>query len=957
MLAGKGAARFVAEEPVSGEVMEGVYTFGDFRLETRSRRLSRGNQTVPIGDRALDILLLLIRTPGETVKRADIVAEVWGASQISDGALRFQINELRSALKSNGARLIGTVARTGYYFSGTVSFRSEPRFVESAIESPRQSAERRKRFETGAIVGRDDTIRETIDSLGSNVSLTITGPGGIGKTTVAKCAARALLAEGRPDPIWLDLSNGSEDEDIWPALARELGVGAGAQNLAEAALSALPRNTPLLVLDCCEHVIDRVGRFIRDIRSMGLATPILATSRETLRIRDERVIRLAPLGLPGANEHLDFASAGAYGALELFIRRARDMAGEYTLAETDVDAIRNIVRRLDGIPLAIELAVAHLSSFSPQDLDRLLQKDFDLVGLLPRDTPDRHQTLRNMIDWSYDRLEARDKTVLDQLSIFVGGADLDACLHVISGEGVSQNGLIEALARLVEKSLVIRECASGRTLYRLLDTTRAHCLAKLRSRGEEDRVLSRLTRYLAAAIRDQTSVEGHKQTVDRWFGPACPNLANLRLAKAWAFGAGGDPALAVELAQYAAPLLMQLSLLSECESMARDALTDREKVDAPFEVWQALSAFLGAATLATKGPTDDAKAALEAGSSRAATPSSARIAALAASGLYWLWMYRGEPLRALGCAEALRPQGDADLGEDDDLVADNYAAMAHQAMGRTAAAERELRDVVDRQARVSLGRFMRIGSDPGLMSQIFLMKTLWLQGRFRSAIDLYEHIRPGLRAPEHGLYRAWALNEALVPLYCAMGDYDAARAVIEELAASAQGQSMQIRCVAGLAAEAALETKVSGRVRSDLPRLLGTLRRNHFHLLLPWLEGVHAEALLAEGDLDACRAILKDAISFCEANQNGWWLPELSSLMGQLETRSANDAMAAAWFEKSHCLSTSQGSLALAIRNLHRVKIWSDAPLALRKKADEWGHWLSEHYPDDGDPMFWVPKD
>lgn len=279
-------------------------------------------------------------------------------------------------------------------------------------------------------------------------------------------------------------------------------------------------------------------------------------------------------------------------------------------------------------------------------------------------------------------------------------------------------------------------------------------------------------------------------------------------------------------------------------------------------MWAALNAFYGAALLATNGPVDASKAAMEVAIQKTQDARLSPTAILAYSGLYWLHIYRSEPDLADVCAERLRPSSKSDLQDDDDLIADNYNAMALQMRGDQLRAERELEDVVKRQALISLGRFMRIGTDPGLLSRVFLIKAQWLRGKVTTALDHYEAIRAPLEEPEHGLYHCWALNEVLIPLYCSLRDYDRARHACETLRKAVHQQSMTIREVSSEAALHAVNALSGNPNYPALTALRDKMDRNKFRMLIPWIDGIRAQMLGELGRDSEALHVIDQSISF-----------------------------------------------------------------------------------------------
>ena len=359
--------------------------------------------------------------------------------------------------------------------------------------------------------------------------------------------------------------------------------------------------------------------------------------------------------------------------------------------------------------------------------------------------------------------------------------------------------MLQSVARLVDTSLVSARTFPTGVAYRLLDTTRSFATSRVESEGAL--LARRLAVYVLEEIDASRRIEGTRPLAEAWLGASCPNLANLRVAVSWAASRESERPLALQLIAAAAPLLMQLSMLPECERLSAQGLGIlRADPGSNSELEMRLSAFNGTATLGTRGPVDDARAALEGALRVAQLRGDVHNQGLVLSGLFWLWIYRGESERAVECANAISA---IDVEPDDSAasISANYVAMATTQSGNQGLAYSLLKQAVEGAARhVNLGRFMRVGSDPGIFTQVFLIKTLWLRGQLEQARRLCAECRSALQEPEHTLYNCWALNEVMIPFHCDGQDWAGARKASAELERAAQEQSMTIRIHAARAA-------------------------------------------------------------------------------------------------------------------------------------------------------------
>lgn len=387
-----------------------------------------------------------------------------------------------------------------------------------------------------SFVGREDDQRELAATLEDHPLVTLTGPGGTGKTRLAVETSR-YVADGFPDGVFfVDLAPITDGDQVARQTARAAGVVAGgfaggpAQPVRDRLLGAIRDRRMLLVLDNCEHLLDAAADHVEDLLGASADLRVLATSREALRVEGEQVWPVASLSLPDGTE--DVAS------LQLLLDRIRDMRPDFDVADDDRVHLAEICRRLDGLPLALELAAARLEHLSPADLASRLG---DRLGLLAtgRRRPERQQTLRATIDWSYDLLDGDEQTVLRQLSVFAGSVPLDA-IEAVAGTDLARSTL-EVVGRLVSRSLVVAELG-GETRYRLLETIRLYGQEQLQAADETDEARRRHRDwYLAWLNSFPWDLRLLSPTVTRRLEQ---EYDNLRLALEWSAAQGDAEAVA-----------------------------------------------------------------------------------------------------------------------------------------------------------------------------------------------------------------------------------------------------------------------------------------------------------------------------------------------------------------------------------------------------------------------------
>jgi len=421
-----------------------------------------------------------------------------------------------------------------------------------------------------SFVGRAREIRELVQSLFSTRLLTLTGAGGVGKTRLALQVAAEVL-EDFSDGVWLvELAALPDPELIPQTVATVLGIReqSGRPVLTTLADSLRARHL-LLVLDNCEHLIAACSRFAHALLRTCAHLRILATSREALGIAGETAWLVPSLSVPDA-QRVPAATLSQFEAVRLFVERAAAALPSFKLTNQNSDAVIQICSRLDGIPLAIEMAAARLKALSAEHIAGRLDDQFRLLTGGSRTALPQHQTLRATLDWSYDLLSAEERQLLRQLAIFVGGFTLEAVENVC-GEDARAPEVIGLLTRLVEKSLVIAERHNERVRYRLLEPIRQYAREKLSTSGESDALRGRHLRFfLTIAEEPQHAPDG--PTFDQWLERIEEEHDNLRAAIDWAFGGAASDA-GLQLATAMWRFWVHRGYLSEGRSILERALS------------------------------------------------------------------------------------------------------------------------------------------------------------------------------------------------------------------------------------------------------------------------------------------------------------------------------------------------------------------------------------------------
>ena len=471
---------------------EAVLRFGPYAFHLRQRLILDGDRPLRMGGRALDILQVLVQRAGNVVSKDELIALVWPTSVVEEINLRVHIAALRRALGDgqDGQRYIVNIPLRGYSFIAAVQ--RVPASTLASIETV-QKPQHNLPARLSPVIGRDSLVGSLVRQLPVRRLMTLTGPGGIGKTTVALRVAELLLQHYQ-DGVWLvDLAVIDDPAQVVDHLTRALELGVGTT------LETWAQRHALLVLDNCEHLLERCRTLVEDLLMAAPRLSILVTSREPLQAQGETVQRLPPLAVPPASALHSVAEAMGYSAVQLFVNRARARQQGFVLREQDLKVVREICRRLDGLPLAIELAAAQIDALALVGLQAQLGNCFQLLTQGRRTAVPRHQTLKAALDWSYEQLSPLEQTVLQRLSVFKMAFTLDAAIGVISCAALLPARLIEGVESLALKSLLSLEQGGGLARYRFLNTTRTYALEKLEGSGELRTVEMRYARYISRA--------------------------------------------------------------------------------------------------------------------------------------------------------------------------------------------------------------------------------------------------------------------------------------------------------------------------------------------------------------------------------------------------------------------------------------------------------------------------
>ena len=894
-------------------------TFGRFQFFPRQRLLLDQERPVALGSRALDILGVLIEHAGQTVSKDTLLGRVWPGITVDETSLRVHIAALRKSLRDglDGNRYISNIPGRGYSFVAPLEIgqvaAAEPPAHVAPLPSPSLGT---LPTQITRIVGRDEILRLLAEQQQQRRLLTITGPGGIGKTTVVLAVAKAVASRYRDGIVYVDLSPVSDASFVPGTLAAALGVALHPENPVSSLVAAVRDRQLLVVFDSCEHVIDAAAELATNLLRYTEGISVLATSREALRADGEWVHRMPPLAIPQSAQALTAAQAMQFPAVQLFVERAAESRGGYTLSDADAPLVADICRSLDGIALAIELAAGRTNTVAVQDLTAQIDDRFRILRHGRRTALPRHQTLKATLDWSYDWLPPIEQQLLNRLSIFSGGFDLSAAATVCAGGPLAEGEIPDGVVDLVEKSLVSTSFDDASVTYRLLDTMRVYARERLDASGERQGLAERHARYVCALL-DGAAAEAEALSSIQWLARYVPHIENLRAALRWAFSKDGDVALGVSLTSAAMPLWSQLSLADESLEWVERALQASSSLPErnrrrEMQLHAALGGLQMYAISSVQQSTDAWDAAL--GIATELNDTDYQLRALRA-----LWAHSindGEFRLALSYAERFaRVALEANIVAEQ-IVSDRLIGTAEHFLGEHDKASVAIERMIGRYAASGDRTHMvRYQFNQSVSARIVRGRILWLRGQTDSALrDLEENVTDTL-ALDHTMSLCNVLAQSSCPIAILAGELDVAARYVD-LLHHTEAQALNVFYTYAVCFEAEL-IMLRGDVEGGLARFepaLAELQRSGFgHYLVSFL-ATRARGLMHLGRFDAAGQAVDEALSLCQRTGARWNLPELHRLKGEIALHRHGGRDAASAFRLAIKLAREQKALAWELR-------------------------------------------
>jgi predicted ATPase/DNA-binding winged helix-turn-helix (wHTH) protein len=899
------------------------FEFGHFRILPQRREVLADGRPMELGGRAFDVLVVLIEANGAVVSKDELMSRVWPGRIVEDNNLYAQIKALRRAFADRAP--IRTVVGRGYQLTGDIRVRSAGHDEGTASETAREvlapaPTPTNLPAPTSDLIGRDVEIGEVMRLVADHRIVTLTGTGGIGKTRLALEVARHLLPQFA-DGVWVAELASLSDPQLVPvtvaaALGLELTSGAVSPERIAAAVGA---KHIMLVLDNCEHVIDAAAGMVEALLHTNPAARVIATSREPLRAESERLYRVPPLAVP-ADDTQTLADVLQQGAVALFVARVQATDPHFSPDRRTAAAIAAICRRLDGIPLAIELAAARASTLGVQELASRLDDCFSLLTEGRRTALRRHQTLRATLDWSYELLSQSERAVLRQLSVFAGGFTLEAASAVIAGVDILGSDVVDRVATLVSKSLVTADVSGVTIHYRLLETTRAYAREKLTEHSELEQAARKHAEYYLDLCR-QAEAEWETRPAAEWLADYGRQLGNVRAALDWAFSPHGDASIGVALTAAAVPLWCQLSLLDECRRRVEEALSrvaPGSNRDARRQMQ--LETALGLSLFHTKGPARETGAAWMRALAIADRLEDTEYQLRALWGLWSHRMSSGEYRAGLAFAQKFRGLIEKQPDPAARLIADRMVGSVRLYMGDQADARRHIERMLSRYVDpLHRSHMIRFVWDQRVAGEIILAVVLWLQGFPDQAVGTVQKTIERARASDHAISLCYTLARAACPVALWVGDLAAAERYVSMLLDRSAKLGMAVWRAEGRCFKGMLSIKRDGddtglrllRTALDELRETGSILRDSA-FLCALAEGLAGTGQVAEG-----LAAVDQALERSESSGERWCIAELLRVKGELILlENGPDAAAAAedHFRQALDQAHRQGALSWELR-------------------------------------------
>jgi predicted ATPase/DNA-binding winged helix-turn-helix (wHTH) protein len=857
-------------------------------------------------DLAFDILAVLIAANGALVSKDALLEQVWPDTIVEENNLQVHMSALRKVL-GESRNLIQTVSGRGYRLVSREACAEQPANAvrDNAADASEpvpsvRNVPNNLPANSSSLIGRDQAISDVAQALASTRHVTLVGSGGIGKTRLAIEIARSSLAHF-PEGVYLvPLASAVDANSVLAMFANSVGVSAASGPLTLARVSKeLGERRVLFVLDNCEHVLCPAAELAEALLNVSPAIRILATSREPLRVVDEHLYWVASLDVPARDDESQHVLQRS--AVQLFLSRARAIDARFSFDDRSIHLTGTVCRRLDGIPLAIELAAARAAILGIETLADHLDDRFNMLTGGNRTALPRHQTLKATLDWSHALLDDTERTTLRRLGVFVNSFTIDSAIAMVSDDGLRESGVIAALSGLVEKSLVVMHAERGKASYRLLETTRAYALQKLDDNGERRLVTLRHARYFADLVafdspsNAREAHEAHDTNAggvgpEHWRHHMREQLDDLRAALAWALSPKGDAALGETLAVKFVSLLYELSLVDECCVWARRAL---DTVDAMHQgarsprhlrLRMQLLAALGAALVHVNGPNRETLGIWAEVLALAIASGDQTFEARALWGMWNASQSAGAARNALAFARRFASLAAQTGDTANGILAHRLLGIASHYVGNQQEARASLDQFLQHAGRLQYRLPLGQSIDQGVIGRATFARLLGLQGARDQALRVAEACVAQACRQEQAMVTCYVLVEAEIPLALLAGRRKRAAqaiALLRDVSARAGLRVAHACCRCFDEYLHSLDDTSAQRVRS-FRAALGDLQALEYAAPRAMLAAQYSLALGRAGQREKGIAAVADALAQGDETGDQWYAAELRRVHAEL---------------------------------------------------------------------------
>ncbi|GAB7527408.1 ATP-binding protein [Paraburkholderia sp. 2C] len=915
---------------------------GSIEVDLERRQLLRDGAPLQVGSRAFDILAVLIEARGNLVLKNDLLRQVWPLTFVEENNLHVQMSRLRYLLGDSRA-LLQTVAGRGYRLSGTevqqIEAGGSPDRPTGSAASSQRNVPNNLPERASDIIGRDDATLDIINALETNRHVTLTGAGGIGKTTLAIEVAYKALASFTDGVYWISLASATDYHSVLDAASKAIGINPADGPLSFARIGKELRGVRMLfVIDNCEQVAPVAAELAESLTTVFSDARVIATSRESIKAAGEHVYRVGPLHVSEQPDLTGDVLPG--GAVQLFLARAQALDALFPVDRRSTELIRTICRRLDGIPLAIELAAARATVLGVEVLANRLDDRFRVLTGGSRSVLPRHQTLRATFDWSYALLDDVERTTFRRLSIFSAGFSMPAAIAVAIDDSLDEYDIVRAVSGLVEKSLIVRPTGEHDLAYRLLETTRSYAQEKLEHNGERRKARLGHANYLITLL-DTEWARSQDYGTATWQRNMRHLLDDLRTASAWALSPAGDKSVGESLAVRLVWLLFELSLVNECCVWARRSLVAMQSWYDPGigtsrfkRVRLQVQAALAAALVYVNGPQKETFSTWSEVLTSAIALGDKALEARAIWGMWNASLGSGDIHGSASFAERFSKLESQFAGTDlaperaasgrmlGDRIIGTSAHYAGDQNHAFAALQRFLSRARGVRSWMPLGRSV----DQDIVSSATFSRVVWMKGERELALRIAGQCVTAARSQEQAIVTCHVLIEAGIPIALLSKDHARAAEAVEMLYETSSRNGLNIARACSRAFEAYLLSldDVSAEHQREFLAALKDLDSLGFGALNPMLYAQYAMSLLHADRRHDAITVIEDVAKRCEETGNAWYLAEVYRIHGELliakppvgerASRPAETSVAKEYFNKAFSTAQTQGAGSLQVR-------------------------------------------